>query len=148
NVSQVIREQVANFQQHWPAAGAPRTNRNHCAAWPYGYTIVADGEQENGIAADTNYYYWPGYFWSFDGGTTVIQGFMTGSGLPMKYARTDGSVTSVYQMHTHITDETQDSKDCDTTGGNPGCSTTTDTIRHILYFLGNALDDGIGWYGA
>jgi hypothetical protein len=48
---------------------------------------------------DTNYYYWPGSW---------IQnrpGFMTGSGMPMRFADTDGSMIDIYQAMTQMTDE-------------------------------------------
>ncbi len=48
---------------------------------------------------DANYYYWP---------PSWIQnrpGFMTGSGMPMRFADTDGTMIDVYQSMTQMTDE-------------------------------------------
>ncbi len=56
-------------------------------------------ELANGIRLDTNYYYWPGSW---------IQnrpGFMNGSGIPMRFTDTDGSMIDVYQTQTVMTDE-------------------------------------------
>ena len=48
---------------------------------------------------DTNYYHYPA---AWIGGTP---GFMTGSGLPMRFADLDGTLLDVYQAHTFMTDE-------------------------------------------
>ena len=56
-------------------------------------------ELANGIRLDTNYYYWPGS-WIATG-----PGFMTGSGIPMRFTDTDGSMIDVYQAQTVMTDE-------------------------------------------
>ena len=69
----------------------------------------------NGIRLDTNYYYWPGS-WVQD-----RPGFFTGSGFPMRFADTDGSLIDVYQAATQLTDESgQDIADRD----QASCSTT------------------------
>ena len=56
-------------------------------------------ERANGIRLDTNYYYYPGSWMA------AKPGFMTGSGMPMRFADTDGSLIDVYQANTEITDE-------------------------------------------
>ena len=48
---------------------------------------------------DTNYYYWPGS-WMLG-----FPGMFTGSGFPMRFADTDGSLVDVYQATTQLTDE-------------------------------------------
>jgi hypothetical protein len=48
---------------------------------------------------DTNYYYWPGS-WIQD-----RPGLFTGSGMPMRFADTDGTRIDVYQATTQMTDE-------------------------------------------
>ena len=61
-----------------------RLNRTHCIAWS-DWATQAKVEEDNGIRFDTNYYYWPG---------TWVQdrpGFMTGSGMPMRFADIDGT---------------------------------------------------------
>ena len=46
-----------------------------------------------------NYYYWP------DSWLKGRPGFMTGSGLPMRFTRADGQIIDVYQQETHLVDE-------------------------------------------
>jgi hypothetical protein len=75
-----------------------RTNRTHCIAWS-GWANDAIIEREQGVRLDTNYYYWPGdWMLSFPG-------MFTGSGFPMRFADTDGSLVDVYQATTQLTDE-------------------------------------------
>ena len=47
-----------------------------------------------------NYYYYPASW------VQNRPGFMTGSGFPMRYADTDGSIIDVYQAATHLVNET------------------------------------------
>ena len=56
-------------------------------------------EFANGIRLDTNYYYWPGSW------INNRPGFMTGSGMPMRFADTNGAMIDVYQAPTQMTDE-------------------------------------------
>jgi hypothetical protein len=75
-----------------------RTSRTHCIAWS-GWANDAIIEREQGVRFDTNYYYWPGpWMLSFPG-------MFTGSGFPMRFADTDGSLVDVYQAATQLTDE-------------------------------------------
>ena len=48
---------------------------------------------------DGNYYYWP------PGWVLDVPGMFTGSGMPMRFADTDGSLIDVYQSTTQMTDE-------------------------------------------
>ena len=56
-------------------------------------------ERAQGMRLDTNYYYWPGS-WVLD-----RPGMFTGSGFPMRFADTDGTLIDVYQAATQLTDE-------------------------------------------
>ena len=70
----------------------------HCLVWS-DWASQPKVELANGIRLDTNYYYWPGSW---------IQnrpGFMTGSGMPMRFADTDGTMIDIYQAATQMTDE-------------------------------------------
>jgi hypothetical protein len=91
-------QQLAAYFQVVPSAGAPRTNRNHCVVWS-DYTTGAEVELAKGIRLDTTYYYWPGT-WILD-----RPGLFTGSGMAMRFAKTDGSMVDVYQGVTQLTDE-------------------------------------------
>jgi hypothetical protein len=59
----------------------------------------AEGRAAHGIRLDTNYYYWPGRW------VQNRPGLFTGSGFPMRFADTDGSLIDVYQAATQLTDE-------------------------------------------
>ena len=48
---------------------------------------------------DTNYYYWPGSW------VQNRPGFMTGSGMPMRFADPNGAMLDIYQAATQMTDE-------------------------------------------
>jgi hypothetical protein len=56
-------------------------------------------ELANSIRLDANYYYWPGSW------ITDRPGFMTGSGMPMRFADLDGTMIDAYQATTQMTDE-------------------------------------------
>lgn len=90
--------QLADFAAKYTTLDAPATNRTHCIAWS-DWATQAKVSQQNGIRLDTNYYYWPGS-WLLD-----RPGYMTGSGLPMRFADLDGTGIDVYQAATQMTDE-------------------------------------------
>ena len=90
--------QLAAFAAERPSVPAPTTNRTHCIVWS-DYTTQAQVSLANGIRFDTNYYYFPGS-WIQD-----HPGFMTGSGMPMRFAGADGTTIDVYQAPTQMTDE-------------------------------------------
>src|SRR5262249_33862961 len=77
---------------------APQTNRTHCIPWS-DYSSHPQVELSHGIRLDTNYYYWPPT-WVND-----VPGLFTGSGMPMRFATTDGTMIDVYQATTQMTDE-------------------------------------------
>jgi FlgD Ig-like domain len=90
--------QLAAFHAKYPSAAAPSTNRTHCIVWSdWAGTPLA--EVARGIRFDTTYYYWPGT-WVND-----HAGLFTGSGFPMRFANTNGSLIDVYQAATQLTDE-------------------------------------------
>jgi len=90
--------QLAAFTAQWPSVAAPVSNRTHCIAWS-NWAGEAKAEAAHGVRLDANYYYWPAA-WVQD-----RPGLFTGSGLPMRFADSDGSVIGVYQAATQITDE-------------------------------------------
>ncbi len=79
-----------------------RTVRNHQVAW-LGYTDAVDLQVAHGIAMDTDYYTWGPWLHKSDG--TWAHGYITGSGLPMKFVKQDGTILPVYQQNTHLVDE-------------------------------------------
>ena len=53
----------------------------------------------HGVRLDMNYYYWPPEW------VRGREGFMTGSGMPMRFSDLDGGLVDVYQQETHLVDE-------------------------------------------
>jgi VCBS repeat-containing protein len=90
------------------------------------YTSQAEVELAQGIRYDVTYYYWPG--------TWVLNrpGFMGGSGMPMRFAKSTGDIIDVYQDVTEMIDE--------------------DSSSHTFPFFATALLDKAigaeGYYGA
>jgi hypothetical protein len=90
--------QLAAWGAKYTSLAPPATNRTHCIVWS-DWASQAKVSEDNGIRLDTNYYYWPGA-WVAD-----RPGFMTGSGIPMRFADLDGTRIDVYQAATQMTDE-------------------------------------------
>jgi hypothetical protein len=88
------------FAAAFPGLPAPKTNRTHCIVWS-DYSTQPTVELANGIRFDTNYYYWPSDW------VKNVPGMFTGSGMPMRFARADGTMVDVYQATTQMTDESQ-----------------------------------------
>jgi hypothetical protein len=98
SIASVYANQLASWKSSLPSVPSPKTNRLHCIAFS-DWSSQPKVELANGMRMDTNYYYWPGSW---------IQnrpGFMTGSGMPMRFADTDGSMIDIYQAMTEMTDE-------------------------------------------
>ncbi len=93
---------MAQFSLSFPSLPAPRTNRTHCIAFS-DYDSQPQVAAAHGIRLDTNYYYWPGPW------VQNRPGFMTGSGMPMRFTRLDGTIVDVYQAATQMTDESDQS---------------------------------------
>ncbi len=89
---------LAAFAAQFPSVPAPATNRTHCIAWS-DWASQPVVELAHQIRLDANYYYWPPH-WLQD-----RPGFFTGSGMPMRFAQTDGSLIDVYQATTQMTNE-------------------------------------------
>jgi phosphodiesterase/alkaline phosphatase D-like protein len=88
---------LQSWSAKYTSVPSPQTNRTHCIVWS-DWVTHAEVELAHGIRLDTNYYHWPD-FW------LQTNGFMTGSGIPMRFARLDGSTVDVYQAATQMTDE-------------------------------------------
>jgi 3-polyprenyl-4-hydroxybenzoate decarboxylase len=91
-------KQLTLFSSLFPTALPVRTNRTHCIVWS-DFDSQASAAAANGIRFDTNYYYWPPS-WTID-----VPGVFTGSGMPMRFAKADGTMLDVYQATTQMTDE-------------------------------------------
>ncbi len=90
--------QLKTFAERYPGTPAPISNRTHCVAWS-DWASQPKIELAHGIRLDTNYYHYPGAW------IGSKPGFMTGSGIPMRFADLDGSLIDVYQAATQMTDE-------------------------------------------
>jgi hypothetical protein len=93
-----VSGQAAAFAAAYPSLAPLVSNRNHCIAWS-DWSSVAEVEAAHGIRFDTNYYYWPASW------VQGRAGFFTGSGMPMRFAKLDGSLIDCYQGVTHMPDE-------------------------------------------
>lgn len=97
-INTVYSRQLALFQVAYPRIPAPVTNRVDCVTWG-DYDTQPQVELSHGIRLDTNYYYWPSKW------VRNRPGMFTGSGMPMRFARLDGTIIDVYQAATQMTDE-------------------------------------------
>ena len=95
---QTLASQLDELSIRYPSMPPPRTNRNHCIVWS-NYTSGAEVELQHGIRFDTTYYYWPGSW------VQNRPGFMGGSGMPMRFAKSTGEIIDVYQDVTEMIDE-------------------------------------------
>jgi hypothetical protein len=93
-----LAEQLVKWREKFSSLPPPVTNRIHCVVWS-DFDTLPIVEQANGMRLDTTYYYWPAS-WIKD-----RPGFFTGSGMPMRFASSSGSLIDVYQAPTQMTDE-------------------------------------------
>jgi hypothetical protein len=98
----IYSQQLKGFAAKYPDVPPPVSNRTDCITWG-DFDTQPQVELNHGIRLDTNYYYWPAK-WVKD-----KPGLFTGSGLPMRFARQDGSPIDVYQAPTQMTDESSQS---------------------------------------
>ena len=98
SIATTYSTQLAQWRSSYPSLSSPVTNRLHCIAWS-DWTSQASVERANGMRLDTNYYYWPGSW------VQNRPGFMTGSGMPMRFANQTGTMLDIYQATTQMTDE-------------------------------------------
>ncbi len=76
--------QLSAFARLYPGVPAPSTSRTDCIAWG-DFDTQPQVELQHGIRLDTNYYYWPAKW------VRNRPGMFTGSGIPMRFAKVDGS---------------------------------------------------------
>jgi hypothetical protein len=98
SLNRAYATQMAALQSKFPDLEPQVTERTHCIA--YGDWLSQPvTELMHGIRFDTNYYYWPPT-WLKD-----RPGLFTGSGMPMRFADTDGEMIDVFQAATQLTNE-------------------------------------------
>lgn len=115
--------QIANALSLYPSLLPQTTHRTHCIAWS-DWSSQAEIQAARGVRLDVNYYYWP------PGWVQNRPGVFTGSAMPMRYAKLDGTMIDCFQAATQMTDESGQSYPM-----------TPDSL------LTRALDVR-GWYGA
>ena len=96
----IFSRELYAFRTKYPDLPPQTGNRTHCVAWS-DWASTPKVEARYGIRMDLNYYYWLGS-WIKD-----RPGFMTGSGLPMRFADLDGSMIDVYQVASHLVNESE-----------------------------------------
>jgi hypothetical protein len=94
----LYRAQLAVFAARYPGVPSPVSNRIDCVTWG-DYDTQPQVELNHGIRLDTNYYFWPPKW------VRNRPGLFTGSALPMRFAKRDGTIIDVYQAATQMTDE-------------------------------------------
>lgn len=122
SVQTSLQTQLAAFRAAYPGLTPPSTCRIHCGMWS-SWSGLASAEQQNGIRLSKDYYYFPAPW------VQNRPGLFTGSGLPMRYTTSTGTLIDNYQVPTQITDESGQ-----------------DITLHINTLLNNATGSN-GYYG-
>lgn len=90
--------QLSKLEKKLPGMLPPVTNRTHCMPWS-DWASQPKIENSLGIRFDVNYYYWPGSW------VQNRPGLFTGSGMPMRFADSNGTLIDCYQAPTQMPDE-------------------------------------------
>ena len=93
-----IASELQGFKAAYPGIKPQTGNRIHCIAWS-DWASVPKVEAAHGIRIDMGYYYWPAAW------VQNRPGFMNGSGMPMRYVDTDGTIIDVFQEASHLVNE-------------------------------------------
>ncbi|MFK0331516.1 Ig-like domain-containing protein [Rhizobium sp. NPDC090275] len=89
---------ILRFRSAYPDVPVQEASRLHCIVWS-DYSSQPKIGRDWGIRFDMNYYYWPTAW------VNGRAGFMTGSGIPMRFSTEKGELINVYQQETHLVDE-------------------------------------------
>ncbi len=87
-----IQEEVALFEERY--GYPPKTTRHHCVIWP-GWVETAKALADAGFRMDTN----------FRAGDHLQYGYLTGSGLPMRFIDEDGEFIELFEQETLFCDD-------------------------------------------
>jgi hypothetical protein len=98
SLANTFSTQLSQWHAKYTSLPGPLTNRTHCLVWS-DWLGEPTTELANGERFDVTYYYWP------SGWIKNRPGFMTGSGIPMRFAAKTGAAIDVYQSPTEMTDE-------------------------------------------
>jgi hypothetical protein len=100
-----LSEGYTAFETWWGdtySSSKSRTVRHHELAW-LGWTDAVDLEVAHNIAMDESFYHWGNWLQKGDG--SWAHGYFTGSGLPMKFIQSNGTILNYYQFLTELVDE-------------------------------------------
>ena len=89
---QRIQEEVTLFEERY--GYPPKTTRHHCVVWP-GWVETAKALADAGFRMDTNY----------RAGDHQQYGYMTGSGLPMRFIDEEGEFIEIFEQETLFCDD-------------------------------------------
>ncbi|PQZ91051.1 hypothetical protein CQ018_13870 [Arthrobacter sp. MYb227] len=98
SLNAAFSESLGEFRKKYRGLPQQTGSRLHCITWSE-WSTQASIERTWGIRMDMNYYYWPADW------IRERAGFMTGSGLPMRFSDSNGDLINVYQQETHLVDE-------------------------------------------
>ena len=98
SLTSIYSTQLADWKSKFLSLPSPVTERHHCIVWS-DWSTGAEVELSNGMRLDTSYYYWPPSW------VNNVPGVFTGSAMPMRFAKLDGSYVDVYMAASQMTDE-------------------------------------------
>ncbi|MBL7740015.1 MAG: Ig-like domain-containing protein, partial [Chitinophagaceae bacterium] len=98
NLDASYNTQMQNFQSAYPGLPAQSTHRFHCLTWS-DWATQAKVELSRGIRFSLDYYYWPSTW------VSGRPGLFTGSGMPMRFADTDGTMLDIFQGVSQLVNE-------------------------------------------
>ncbi len=137
SLNATLDSELAMFASKFPGVPAPRTTRTHCIAWS-DWSSQPKADAARGIRLNADYYYFSGTW------TQNRPGLFTGSGMPMRFADTDGSLIDVYQAATYGAD---DATRIDGNTTDPATSPNAVIPTQGAFLMDNALGAN-GYYGA
>ncbi len=91
---------LGQLRTQYPGLSPSATTRIHAGTWGTDYTAPAESELTHGIRMDLTLEQMPYQQYS------ATPGFMTGSGMVMRFAQVNGTLLDIYQAATHLSDET------------------------------------------
>jgi hypothetical protein len=98
SLDRAFGQDLEAFVHAFPSLPPQHGSRLHCIVWS-DYLTQPVVEEAWGIRLDMNYYYWPNSW------VRGRAGFMTGSGLPMRFSDPVRGLVDVFQQPTHLVDE-------------------------------------------
>lgn len=99
SLQQAFRNELLDFWEAYPSVPHQQGSRLHCLVWS-DYVSQPTIERSWGVRFDMNYSFWPPAW------AQGKSGFLTGSGVPMRFVDPASGLIDVYQQETHFFDET------------------------------------------